>query len=79
MYGGLGCDLRTKKKRDTVKGVMLGWKAFYERTAPNDHRYPRFINHFVNILENGMVLRRRYMCPGGMHEFRNEFQADEHL
>ena len=79
MYGGLGCDLRTKKQRDAVKGVMLEWKAVYERTAPNDPRYPRFINHILNILEHGMVLRRRYMCPGWLQDFWNEFEADEHL
>ena len=80
MCGGLGCDLRTKKHRDAVKCVMLEWKAAYEkRIAPNDARFPRFINHFVNILEHGMVLRRRYMCPGWMQECWSEFDADEHL
>jgi len=58
MCGGFGCGLSTKKQRDAVKGVMLEWKAVYEKTAPNDSRYPRFINHLVNIMEHGMVLRR---------------------
>ena len=77
--GGFGCRLSTKKQRDAVKGVMLEWKAVYERTAPNDHRYPRFINHLVNIMEHAMVLRRRYMRPGWLQEYWNAFESDEHL
>jgi hypothetical protein len=79
MYGGMGCTLRTKKRRNAVKEVMLEWKAVYERTAPNDLRYPRFINHILNILEHGMILRHRYLLPGGMQEFRVDYKGDEHL
>jgi len=79
MFGGMGCTLRTKKKRDAVKEVMLEWKAVYERTAPNDLRYPRFINRILSILEHGLVLRHRYLLPGGMQDFWYNNKADEHL
>ena len=70
----------TKKGRDFLKGVLMDWQADYERTAPNDPRYPRFINHLLNILEHGMVLRHRHLRPGWLGEFfRMDYKGDEHL
>jgi hypothetical protein len=73
--------IHTKKGRDFLKEVMLGWKAYYERIAPNDPRYPRFINHLLNILEHGMILRYRNVRPGwlGYGAWRVAFAEDEHL
>jgi hypothetical protein len=70
-----------KKGRDLLKEIMLGWRRYYERKAPDDPRYPRFIDHILNILEHGMVLRYRYMRPGllGCGDWRKPFSHDEHL
>ena len=73
--------INTKKGRDFLKEVMLGWKVHYELNKPNDPRYPRFINHILNILEHGMILRYRRMSPGwlGLGAWRKPFKDDEHL
>ena len=73
------CNLRTKKERDAVKEVILEWKAVYEKTEPNDPRYPRFINRILNILEHGMVLRYRYLIPGWLQDVGLYYIGDEHL
>ena len=80
MIPGIGSMFTTKKGRDFVKEVMLGWKSHYEKTAPNDPRYPRFINHVLNILEHGMILRYRHMRPGWLQGgYHGRCNSDEHL
>jgi hypothetical protein len=69
--------LATQKGRAFVKEAMLEWRKVHERQP--DHI--RFIDHILRILDHGMVLRRRRVLPGLLHDCLNcvYFDKDEHL
>ena len=80
----LFCSMRTpmlctKKGRDFIRMVMMRWRGHYGRHNPGDERYSTFIDGVINVLDHGLVLKRRYLLPGTIGRFSRYICDDEHL
>ena len=70
-------NLVSKKKRAFVRGMMLEWKAVYEKKAPGDVKYPIFIDKVVSVLDYAHLLCHRRLTPG--HRGSSFVGKDEHM
>ena len=66
--------IHTKKGRDFVKSIALEWLQ-----TPLHPAMIKVYNHLINVLDHGLVLRKRQLEPGCIGQILYHVEQDEHL
>ena len=71
-----GCNdiIHTKKGRDFIKNIALEWLQ-----EPMDPAMVKVYEHLINVLDHGLVLRKRQLMPGCSGQISYHIKQDEHL